>query len=491
MVATKEKDVEMTEAEPQPTDNKEKSKEEKDALAFDDIKEQIWQIEKGVASKENRFLLRVLRSLNSTRKKCSASVLWKLTNSFCLQGTKLDLFQYIEKPAESEAVERPRTKSGKPLSPLPETDTYIHLLVLLSLLEAKHYDKAIVCSNTLISKIVAYNRRTMDPLCAVCFFHHSRSYEVLGKLQDIRGFLHGRLRNSTLHHDEEGQATILNLLLRNYIHYNLYDQADKLVSKSNFPESASNNEWARFLYYLGLIKAIQLDYSDADKNLSNAIRKAPQNTAVGFKQHVHRLSIVVQLLLGEIPDIKVFREAILKKTLQPYLKLTQAVRMGDLMSFNNVIEQFKSKFQAEKTYTLIIRLRHNVIKTGIRMISLSYSRISLADIARKLLLDSAEDAEFIVSKAIRDGVIEATINHAEGYVQSKENTDVYSTTEPQNTFHQRVSFCLDIYNQSVKAMRYPPKAYSKNLETLEEQREREKQDLEYAKEIAEEDDDFP
>jgi len=41
-------------------------------------------------------------------------------------------------------------------------------------------------------------------------------------------------------------------------------------------------------------------------------------------------------------------------------------------------------------------------------------------------------------------------------------------------------------------MRYPPKSYNKDLESLEEQREREKQDLEYAKEIAEnDDDDFP
>ena len=28
-------------------------------------------------------------------------------------------------------------------------------------------------------------------------------------------------------------------------------QADKLVSKSVFPQSANNNEWARHLYYLG------------------------------------------------------------------------------------------------------------------------------------------------------------------------------------------------------------------------------------------------
>ena len=47
---------------------------------------------------------------------------------------------------------------------------------------------------------------------------------------------------------------------------------------------------------------------------------------------------------------------------------------------------------------VIIRLRHNVIKTGVKMISLSYSKISLENIAQKLQLDSAVDAEFIVAK---------------------------------------------------------------------------------------------
>lgn len=114
-----------------------------------------------------------------------------------------------------------------------------------------------------------------------------------------------------------------------------------------------------------------------------------------------------------------------------------AVRTGNLAKFNQVLDQFGEKFQTDGTYTLIIRLRHNVIKTGmglgltrmqtlsfshrqphgsvggdlsmslrpslfplpgVRMISLSYSRISLADIAQKLQLDSPEDAEFIVAK---------------------------------------------------------------------------------------------
>jgi len=156
-----------------------------------------------------------------------------------------------------------------------------------------------------------------------------------------------------------------------------------------------------------------------------------------------------------------------------------------------VLDQHKERFEREGTYTLIVRLRHNVIKTGVRMISLSYSRISLADIAKKLMLEPS-DAEFIVAKAIRDGVIEATIDHDGGFVQSKENPDIYSTVEPMNAFHQRITFCLDLHNQSVKAMRFPPKSYNKDLESAEERREREAQELESAKEIAEEDyDDFP
>jgi len=466
----------------------EKSRSELEKLSYEDIKEQLRQVEKSVNSKEPRFMSRVLRSLVSTRKKLNEKILIKLVSLYALSASKTELLGFFDtKPSDEEKL--PSKKSG--IQSLPETDAYLHLLCCIFFIDNKKNEKALACSESLVEKVAAYNRRTLDALAAVSYFYYSRVYEILNRLQDIRSFLHSRLRTATLRHDSDGQVMLQNLLLRNYIHYNLYDQADKLVSKSTFPESASNNDWARYLYYIGLIKAIQLDYSEAHKNLMNAVRKAPQNVAIGFKQHVHRLAIVVQLLLGEIPERKTFREMHLKKTLAPYYQLTQAVRNGNLKLFNETVEQYKEKFLTEKTYTLIIRLRHNVIKTGIRMVCLSYSRISLNDIATKLCLDSADDAEFIVGKAIRDGVIDATIDHAMKCVQSKENVDVYTTNEPQNAFHQRISFCLDIYNQSVKAMRYPAKSYNKDLETLEEQREREKQDLEYAKEIAEDDDDFP
>ena len=48
----------------------------------------------------------------------------------------------------------------------------------------------------------------------------------------------------------------------------------------------------------------------------------------------------------------------------------------------------------------------------------------------KLSLESVEETEQIVAKAIRDGVIEAQINHDEQCISSLPITDVYSTNDP-------------------------------------------------------------
>lgn len=461
------------------------SSEDPVASAVQEIREHIRQLEKAVANKEPRFILRVLRLLPSTRHKLSAVVLRSVISSFYLSSPEKEaLFLYIEDALDSDTIQKTKLIKNSNIPLLPEIDAYIHLLVLVRLIDAGKESEAVKCSDALMAKITVQNRRSLDLVAAKCYFYHSRVYELTNQLEKIRGFLHARLRTATLRNDFEGQAVLINCLLRNYLHYKLYDQADKLVSKSVYPESASNNEWARFLYYLGRIKAARLEYSESHKHLVQALRKAPQHAAVGFRQTVQKLAVTVDLLLGDIPDRQIFRQAPLRRSLAPYLQLTQAVRTGDLQRFGEVLEMFGPQFRSDHTFTLILRLRHNVIKTAIRCIGLSYSRITPTSIASKLGLDSPEDAEFIVAKAIRDGVIEATLDPEHGYMQSNEVTDIYRTREPQLAYHQRISFCLDLHNQSVKAMRYPPKSYGKDLESAEERREREQQDLELAKEMA-------
>ena len=74
----------------------------------------------------------------------------------------------------------------------------------------------------------------------------------------------------------------------------------------------------------------------------------------------------MELLLGEIPDKATFRNPQLKKSLLPYLQLTQAVRTGNLARFNEVLDTFGEKFQKENTWTLIVRYDEFISNLNIR-----------------------------------------------------------------------------------------------------------------------------
>jgi len=64
-------------------------------------------------------------------------------------------------------------------------------------------------------------------------------------------FMLSALRTATLRYDTDTQGTLLTLLLRNFIHYKLYDQADKLVSRTQFPNQAENNLFCEILVLFG------------------------------------------------------------------------------------------------------------------------------------------------------------------------------------------------------------------------------------------------
>ena len=69
-------------------------------------------------------------------------------------------------------------------------------------------------------------------------------------------------------------------------------------------------------------------------------------------------------------------------------------------------------------------------------------------------LPSVQDTEYIVAKAIRDGGIEAEIDHEHGWITSRATPNTYSTNDPQLAFHRRVAFCMDLHNE-VRASRFP------------------------------------
>lgn len=452
-------------------------------LFYIDIKANFALLERAVAQFDSRFTLRVLRSISSVRKYLSPDMLTQIiTESYpsssavaksllAALGKEDVTFETSEAASEME-IDVPSKATSQPSATktataskdvLPEIDTYLSILVQIHLHDTKSYERGAKFSTNLVERLRTLNRRTLDALSARVYFYYSLFFEQLAPLPpssmapvvSIRQNLLGALRTSVLRKDQDTQATVTTLLLRNYLSTSHISQADLLISHSQFPPAASNNQIARYLYYLGRIRAIQLSYTEAHEHLIGATRKSPSTpSAGGFYQAASKLLVIVELLMGDIPDRAIFRQPNLERAMQPYLLLVQAVRVGDLEGFLKIVQVHSVSFRRDGTYTLILRLRQNVIKTGIRMMSLSYARISLRDICLRLGLESEESAEYIVAKAIRDGVIEATLDHEHGYMKSKEAGDIYATREPGEAFHERIRACLDLHDESVKVNIY-------------------------------------
>merc|ERR1711957_122775 len=123
------------------------------------------------------------------------------------------------------------------------------------------------------------------------------------------------------------------------------------------------------------------------------------------------------------------------------------------MGFQQQMLQYKNVFTTDNNLTLVQRLRHTVIKFGLKKINISYSKISLEDIRIKLMLGTTEETEHIVAKAIRDGVIDATINNDHQFILDK-----------------RIKFCMDLHTDAVKALQYPPKEDLRDFPDFEEQK---------------------
>jgi len=463
------------------------------------LKANVRLIEYAVKQKEPKMLSsRLLRQTQAIRRYLNPDAIEKFVeyqlagNDGCLNAVKKSLdgldrvdgfgkrAQEVTDAMETEggSIQNAEIQNDAVKGCLAEVEIYAYLVTCMYLVDVKQWDRVIGLCDVAIGKANQFNIRTIDPLSARLFSYLSLAAERLGRLSDIRGLLLQLHRAAVLRHDAIGQETLLNLLLRNYLAYNLYSQAEALRAKAQPDVIKSSGQHCRLLYYHGRIQAVLLEYTDAKEALVQAARKAPPS-ARGFRLQVAKWLVVVRLLLGEVPSRSELAAPDLRQKMGPYFDLARAVGAGDVNEFHQVAGKYKDAFQADGLQHVVARLKANVIRSGVRRIATAYSRISLSDVAHKLGLPSVSDAEYIVAKAIRDGGITAVLDHEAGTMTCSSYGDVYSTDEPLNAFHARIAFCLDVHNEAQKAIRHDQKS-QKEWDDATAVRERQEQELQAA-----------
>ncbi|KAI9221675.1 hypothetical protein BC828DRAFT_380447 [Blastocladiella britannica] len=414
-------------------------------------------------------------------------------------------------PTTATATKKPVAAPVSTVSALPEVAVYIGLLAVMMFYDRRRHDQALAAAQALVHEIQRANTRTLDALGAKIYFYYalllshqtSSSADGAATAAGHRAKLLGLHRTATLRNDDESAATLLNAVLASLLDHKQVEQAAQLVAKATppgsvtvgaaagsadggvpgLPAGASNSQHVRYHYHVGRIAAVQLDYSRAHAHLQQAVRKAPAGhaAAAGFLVAATKLDVLVQLLMGQVPERAEFRAAHMTggtsggdrvpAGVEAYRQLVLAVRAGDLARFAAVAAEGKPVFVADGHWPLVRRLRHSVIKSGLRQLAAAYSALPLRDVCTRLGLDAEESAEYMVAKAVRDGVVTGVVvDHAAGVMAHHNQTvhsdgsastaaaDVYATREPHAAFHARTAFALALHDASVRAMRFPDKA---------------------------------
>ena len=335
-------------------------------------------------------------------------------------------------------------------------EIYLGTLLCNVLLRCQYLEASYSLCTSMIDLYKTVHSTIADILLSRTLSFFNILCERMNRLKAVRDFVLSLYRNACLHNNTMEQAVLYNMILCIYIHNREYESASIFLNRSIFPVSASDKQYTRYLYYKGLVECIQLEYSNSLSSLQKALRALDSTSFHGIQSKIHKIYILVQLLMGDIPDRHLFNNYIHMSTnpysnsMIPYYYLTQIVRIGDIQGFNKHIDAYKSLFLHDGTYFLILRLRSSVLRLALRQIYLSYSRISIQEIAQRLSVEP-EEAEFICTRAIRDQVIHATINHEQGYLTSKDMITNTVTEMPRKKFQERIKSLLEIKHEVLKS----------------------------------------
>lgn len=394
---------------------------------------------------DKRLVARVLHAIPQIRRKLDARTLASFIKTAPTTQVAQDIIRVLEQE-DVGAVEKITLRGFSEL--------YFFLLAALFLLDHGRWEEAASLLLETARRCEGLNTRVLDQLLARCYYFYGIAHERAGSLTSIHAPLMVSFRQSALRHDQETHAVIYNMLLRMLALGGRIEEARKLVVHSPFPTDVNGANQARYNYYLAYLAAVQGNYGEAKEFLTQALRKASHGTlSTGFVQAVHKLLVVVMLLLGEIPERSLFRTPSLAPALHLYLELTQAVRLGNLVRFQNVVERASDRFTADRLLLLVQRLHHSVLTAGLKRLAQAYTRIPIPDVAAKLALSTADDATFILLKAIQDGLIEGKLEAGALHITTRPHP--YYTTEPQEVLHERIAALNGLHDDCVRAMRYP------------------------------------
>ena len=173
-----------------------------------------------------------------------------------------------------------------------------------------------------------------------------------------------------------------------------------------------------FFYYAGCVYAAMKQFESALFFLEQALT-TPASVISQIMIESYKKFVLISLISkGKLPMLPKYTSRIVLNQIKPicsvYHELASSFICYDQDKFNSLCQKYQDLFQQDRNMGLVKQLQQAFYKKNIQKLTKTFITLSLADMAAKVKLPSAKEAENIMLNMIKDGEIFATINQKDG-----------------------------------------------------------------------------
>ena len=237
-----------------------KEKEEKKINPiYQDFIKTLISISKNVTIKDLKALDINYRLVNKYRREFLINDFIYLNNTFI--KPRFD-FKSFSKPSPEEINFKFNPVTLEKCQQSIEIYAFIFMILLTNLIDYKNFEEALSSVQNLIIFFKTNESLTINTLKAKAYYYLTLITEKLNIQDQIISELQEAYRTACIEMDFISQVTLINCIIRYYLNNKNVEMARSFISKTKYIENISSYEDARYLFYIGKIEAIQMNYSD-------------------------------------------------------------------------------------------------------------------------------------------------------------------------------------------------------------------------------------
>lgn len=166
--------------------------------------------------------------------------------------------------------------------------------------------------------------------------------------------------------------------------------------------------------------------------------------------------ILVSLILhGKVQQLPKYTSQIVGRFIKPlsnaYHELAQVYASNNPSELRAVVSRHGETFTRDNNSGLVKQCLSSLYKKNIQRLTKTFLTLSLQDMASRVQLSGAQEAEKYVLHMIEDGEIYASINQKDGMVCFHDNPEKYNNPAMLHKIDQEMLKCIEV-DEKLKSM---------------------------------------